>query len=386
MDEPKQSSNSLDRTTAFVGFAIAFALLLAFAAYFVVQVNTLNNRVSAAGGTDASDRLLAIESRLTALERALTPAPIKLKLFYDSGDNYTKGVVESIAQQQEKLAGQNLQITLSDRKNDLEEFRKSGFKEVPALFISKEEASRDRNLLQSVMQENEAFDGDAEGYRIEALGFVFDRKRLIETECKLADGKISLDQFTNFECPFCAGMHAQVMDYASTHAGEVKFTQRHFPLKSLPNAWNASIASECARDQGKFGEFTAALFPSFKNLSTATYLQAAKQVGVADLKKFTACLSDESIGLKVNRDFTEASLTYGLRSAPVFVADCKYAFIALTGQQLADQLCRAYPDKCGKLALQGTASASPQATASASPTPAASPSATPKATPTPKAG
>src|SRR3989344_1303758 len=87
------SGNSLDKTTAFVGFAIVFALLLAFAAYFVVQVNTLNNKISTGGDTGVSDRLLSIERRISAIETALTPQPIHLKLFYDSSDNYTSDVV-----------------------------------------------------------------------------------------------------------------------------------------------------------------------------------------------------------------------------------------------------------------------------------------------------
>ncbi|HLC45496.1 MAG TPA: DsbA family protein, partial [archaeon] len=299
MDESKQSGNSLDRTTAFIGFAIVFALLLAFAAYFVVQVNQLNNKVATQGGSGVSDRLLVIETRLSILERSIAPAPIQLKLFYDSSDNYTKDVVAKVAAAQADLAAQNLAITLVDRKADLAQYRKDGFNSIPAIFISKTEASRDKNLLASLQEENQAFDGNTEGFRIEALGFIFDRKRLLETACTLPDGKVSLDQFTNFECPYCAGMYNQVQNYVSTHADSVQFTQRHFPLKSLPNAWNASIASECARDQGKFDEFTAAAYLANANLSTAKYLQIAKAVGVSDMAKFTACLSDETKGLKV---------------------------------------------------------------------------------------
>ncbi len=375
MDEQKQLGNTLDRTTAFIGFAIAFALLLAFAAYFVVQVNQLNNRISTTGNTDVSDRLLAIENRLSLVEQALTPPTVKLKLFYDSSDNFTKDVVEKIAAAQAQLASQNLQITLSDRSKDMGQYRKDGFNEIPALYISKAEASRDPVLLKSVQQENQAFDGNIEGFRIEALGFVYDRKRMLETECKLPAGKVNLYQFTNFECPFCAAMYPQLQNYVATHGNAIEFTQRHLPLKSRPNAWNASIASECARDQGKFDAFSQAAYLANANLSTAKYLEIAKAIGVADMAKFTTCLSDEKNGLVVNRDFTEGSLTYGLRSAPIFVADCKYAFVALTEQQLADQLCKAYPDKCDKFALTN---------ATASPTPAASPSATPKASPTPK--
>ena len=70
---------------------------------------------------------------------------------------------------------------------------------------------------------------------------------------------VTITEFGDFECPFCAKFHTdtrpQIVDkYVKT--GQVKMLWRHFPLASIHQfAEPASLAVECAGEQGKFWEY-----------------------------------------------------------------------------------------------------------------------------------
>ena len=78
------------------------------------------------------------------------------------------------------------------------------------------------------------------------------------------DAPITIIEFSDFECPFCARFHIQTLpsileEYIDQ--GKVKLVFRDFPIQSIhPNALPASVASECANEQGKFREMHDMLF------------------------------------------------------------------------------------------------------------------------------
>lgn len=77
------------------------------------------------------------------------------------------------------------------------------------------------------------------------------------------DAKITLVEFSDFQCPFCASFGKDTLpqikkDYVDT--GKVKLAYRHFPLDFHANAQKAAEASECANEQGKFWEYHDKLF------------------------------------------------------------------------------------------------------------------------------
>lgn len=72
---------------------------------------------------------------------------------------------------------------------------------------------------------------------------------------------ITLIEFSDFQCPFCARAFPTVQQILKEYEGKVLFAYKHFPLISIhPRAQKAAEASECARDQGKFWEFHDKLF------------------------------------------------------------------------------------------------------------------------------
>ena len=73
--------------------------------------------------------------------------------------------------------------------------------------------------------------------------------------------KISLIEYSDFECPFCKQFHATMQQVMATHEKDVKWVYRQFPLDTLhQKARPEAMMSECAGEQGKFWEFTDSVF------------------------------------------------------------------------------------------------------------------------------
>jgi protein-disulfide isomerase len=76
-----------------------------------------------------------------------------------------------------------------------------------------------------------------------------------------ADAKVTIVEFSDFECPFCIRAYPTVKQIMDTYPNDVKFYYKQLPLTSLhPNAQKAAEASVCAQKQGKFWEFHDKLF------------------------------------------------------------------------------------------------------------------------------
>ncbi|MCX7955846.1 MAG: thioredoxin domain-containing protein [Patescibacteria group bacterium] len=71
---------------------------------------------------------------------------------------------------------------------------------------------------------------------------------------------VSIVEFSDFECPYCARAYGTVKEILKTYKDKVKFYYFQYPLNFHPNAQKAAEASLCAADQGKFWEFHDKLF------------------------------------------------------------------------------------------------------------------------------
>ncbi len=340
-------AGSLDKTTAFIAFAVLAALLIAFAAYFLIQLGSLKSQVDASGAPVLADKVATLDRRVSALESSIAPSAIKLVMFYDSSDNFTSDDVNQVAAEQGSLAAQNLAVELVDMKGRISELKSYGFKFLPAVFLSRDEASRDARLLQSVSNNPPILINNVTGFSIEGLGFLYGRKLAIKSECTLGDGEVSLDEFTNFQCPSCAGAWSDLVYFTNATRGKVDFRLRHLPLlKQFPDSGHAAEAAECARDQHRFDDFVELAYKSNKNLSIAKLKEIGVTMHIADEAKYGQCIDSGDKALAVGRDVTEATLTYGLSTVPVFVANCRYEFVAYTAKQVASNLCAAIPGNC----------------------------------------
>ena len=146
-----------------------------------------------------------------------------------------------------------------------------------------------------------------------------------------ADAKVTIVEFSDFECPFCSKAEDSVSTVMEKYAGKVRLVFRHFPLSFHPNAPKAAEAAACANDQGKFWEMHKQLFANQKALSVDELKQHAVAIGL-EKGKFDECLdSGKNKGL-VEAD-TKAGSDVGVSGTPAFFINGKL----LSGAQPASE-------------------------------------------------
>ena len=148
-----------------------------------------------------------------------------------------------------------------------------------------------------------------------------------------AGAKLTLVEFTDYQCPFCKrhfnGVLPQIKkDYVDT--GKVKYVMRQFPLVSIhPRATKASEAALCAGDQGKYWEVHDRIFRDQRKLSDEDLQAHAEAEGLAGTE-FKDCLSSGKYTKRVQTDAAEGAKA-GVRGTPSF-------FLGLTDPSTADKI------------------------------------------------
>ena len=102
------------------------------------------------------------------------------------------------------------------------------------------------------------------------------------------NAKYTVIEYADFQCPFCSQFH-ETMSTILKEA-DVRWVYRHFPLKNHPLAARAAEASECAGDQGKFWEYSDALFELKAKMSEETFYRIAQKLRLDGLA-FGICLN-----------------------------------------------------------------------------------------------
>ena len=134
------------------------------------------------------------------------------------------------------------------------------------------------------------------------------------------DAKITLIEFSDYQCPFC-GRHVSqtlprlITEYVKT--GKVKYVLRDFPLGPIhPLAFKAAEAARCAGDQGKYWEMHDRLFSNQQALGPQDLPRHAEAVGL-DVTRFQECLEKETHAAKIRQDLSDGEKA-GVRGTPAF--------------------------------------------------------------------
>ncbi len=120
------------------------------------------------------------------------------------------------------------------------------------------------------------------------------------------DAKVTIIEYTDFECPYCLRHHATINQIISTYGNKVKYVLRNFPLSFHANAQKAAEAFECAAEQGKAYEMSDELFKANENdnMSVDTWKSLAKKLGL-NTSKFNDCLDSGKYESKISTDIAE---------------------------------------------------------------------------------
>ena len=148
-----------------------------------------------------------------------------------------------------------------------------------------------------------------------------------------ADAKVTLVEFSDFQCPFCVRAKPVLDEIATRYPKDVRIVYRHLPLDSLhPRARASAEAAACAEDGNKFWEYHDKLFANNRALGDEELRKYAAEVGL-DAAAFDQCLKTRKYASAVEADVQEAK-KIGITGTPAFVVNG----ILMTGLQTADAL------------------------------------------------
>jgi protein-disulfide isomerase len=131
-----------------------------------------------------------------------------------------------------------------------------------------------------------------------------------------ADAPVTIVEFSDFQCPFCSRAESVVDEVMKKYGNKVHLVYRDYPLSFHPNAENAAMASECAKDQGKYWEMHNAMFGNQSKLAAADLVETAGGLGM-DKDKFKTCLDSGKFRAEVQHDFQDG-VKYGVSGTPTF--------------------------------------------------------------------
>lgn len=140
-----------------------------------------------------------------------------------------------------------------------------------------------------------------------------------------ADSKVVLVEYGDFQCTACGAAYPNVKQVKEEYKDKIAFVFRNNPITSAhPNAKAAAAAAEAAGLQGKWWEMHDKLFESQavwsnQNSSqrTDTFVNYAKQAGVADIEKFKSDMSSDPVNDKIAFDLSLGQ-KIGVTGTPTF--------------------------------------------------------------------
>jgi len=138
-------------------------------------------------------------------------------------------------------------------------------------------------------------------------------------------GVVTLEEFGDYQCPPCAGLHPELKRIKQNYQQRVRFVFRNLPLTKIhTNALAAAQAAEAARLQGRFWEMHDLLFENQKTWASDSdprpiFLKLAHDVGL-DLDRFAQDIDGSQVRERLLAD-QQLAASLGLDSTPTILID-----------------------------------------------------------------
>lgn len=138
-----------------------------------------------------------------------------------------------------------------------------------------------------------------------------------------ADAKVTIVEFSDFQCPFCARGAALMEDLKKKYGNKIKVAFKNFPLPFHNHAKKAAEAALCAHEQkaSQFWKMHDKMFADQSGLARDGLVAKAVSLGL-DKAKFEKCLDSGQFTKKVEADMEEGKKV-GVKSTPTFFVNGK---------------------------------------------------------------
>ncbi|PRP98288.1 Disulfide bond formation protein D precursor [Enhygromyxa salina] len=128
------------------------------------------------------------------------------------------------------------------------------------------------------------------------------------------DALVTIIEFADFQCPYCADSVEPLAEATAAYEGDVRLIFKHYPLPGHRNAGPAAYASWAAHQQGDFWEFHDRLFEDKASIEHIP--EWVKERGL-DASKFGRDMEDPRAKQDVDSDMLAGSKV-GVTGTPAF--------------------------------------------------------------------
>lgn len=135
------------------------------------------------------------------------------------------------------------------------------------------------------------------------------------------DAPITLVEYSDFECPFCARGYNTVTELLKKYDGKIRFVYKHLPLSFHPQAMPASQYYEAIRlqDPKKAWEFHDRIYNDQRKLQNGeAFLKSIAKDLKVDMKKLEKDIKSEVVQKRIDADMAEAA-KFGFQGTPGFL-------------------------------------------------------------------
>ena len=139
------------------------------------------------------------------------------------------------------------------------------------------------------------------------------------------NAKITITEFTDFQCPHCAEAAILVNEILKKYPKDVKVVIKNSPLSFHKQAYKAAQYALAANEQGKYKEMYYAIFKDYKKLKSNEDwpLEIAQNLGL-DIDKFVKDFSSEKIKKQIDLEMEQfRSSGFKKLSVPKFIIQGK---------------------------------------------------------------
>jgi protein-disulfide isomerase len=136
------------------------------------------------------------------------------------------------------------------------------------------------------------------------------------------DAPVVIVEFSDFNCTYCSRFYNETLALLlEAYGDKIRFVYRDFPILAQSSV-TASLAAECAYEQGNFWDYHNVLFENRGQFSRDQLVGYAESLGL-DTEQFGTCLDNQQYQDEVVGDFRDAQ-TLGIRGTPSFFVNGQF--------------------------------------------------------------
>jgi protein-disulfide isomerase len=158
----------------------------------------------------------------------------------------------------------------------------------------------------------------------------------------LENAPVTLVEYGDFQCPYCADAHAMLKSIATTMGPTLRRVFRHMPMTDMhPHAQFAAEAAEAAGAQGKFWAMHDAIYARQPELGLELLQSLGRELKL-DVPRYAEDLQARRYVPRVKRDFM-GGMRSGVAATPTFFINAERYEGTLSERSLLAALLRASP-------------------------------------------